>query len=123
MEKRRIIPFDHHDYQCKRIADRLYPIALRILVQITRQIKRIDISHNLLGNDGIVTLLKGLSSLRGRFTSPELGIWGLGEMNLASNGLGDAALDAVLGYVKKDVMVRRVYMQANDIEVSLSTGN
>ena len=33
------------------------------------------------------------------------------------NELGDAGMDAVLGYVKKDVMMRRVYLQSNSITV------
>jgi hypothetical protein len=105
--------------------------ALRILVQITRQIRRLDISHNLLGTDGTLTLLQGLSALRGRYSTPALpgssspsdsGIWGLRELNFALNGLGDAAMEGVLGYAKKDVLLRRVFLQGNEIQVGTRGG-
>lgn len=90
--------------------------ALRILPLVTRQIRRIDISHNLLGSDGVETLFKGLSVLRSRYSSPEA-VWGLTEINLGCNTISDEALDVVLAYAKKDVCLRKVYLQANDIEV------
>ncbi|WWC91520.1 uncharacterized protein L201_006466 [Kwoniella dendrophila CBS 6074] len=95
--------------------------ALRILPQITRQIHRLDISHNLLGSAGTLTLFKGLSTLRLRHSSPELGlgIWGLKEINLGMNGLDDIALDCVLGYAKKDVYLKRVLVQGNEIKLDL----
>ncbi|WWD19464.1 hypothetical protein CI109_103924 [Kwoniella shandongensis] len=91
--------------------------ALRILPQITRTIRRIDISHNLLGSAGTLTLFKGLTTLRSRYSSPEigLGIWGLSELNLGVNSLDDAALDGVLAYAKKDGFLQRVFVQGNDI--------
>jgi hypothetical protein len=92
-------------------------LALRILLQVTRQIRRLDISHNLLGRPGARTLLNGLSTLRSRYSSPELGLWGLKEMNLGCNALDDAALDAAMAYVKKDVCMRKLLVQANEIEV------
>lgn len=92
--------------------------ALRILVQVTRQIRRLDVSHNLLGPEGTLTLIQGLNSLRGRYSTPELGLWGLTEINLGCNGITDAAIDGIMGYAKKDVMLRRVLLQGNDIQVS-----
>ncbi|WVF73126.1 hypothetical protein IAT40_007945 [Kwoniella sp. CBS 6097] len=92
--------------------------ALRILPQITRHIHRLDISHNLLGSAGTLTLFKGLSTLRARYSSDGVsggGLWGLKEVNLAANGLDDAAFDGVLAYAKKDVWLRRVLMQGNSI--------
>ncbi|WWC71833.1 uncharacterized protein I206_105792 [Kwoniella pini CBS 10737] len=92
--------------------------ALRILPQITRHIHRIDISHNLLGSAGTLTLFKGLSTLRLRHSSPELGLglWGLTEVNLGMNGLDDIALDGVLAYAKKDVLLKRILVQGNEIK-------
>lgn len=90
--------------------------ALRILPLVTRQIHRLDISHNLLGLDGVETLFKGLSVLRSRYSSPEA-VWGLSEINLGCNGIDDEALDRVMAYAKKDVCLRKVYLQANDIEL------
>ncbi|WRT70410.1 uncharacterized protein IL334_007408 [Kwoniella shivajii] len=91
--------------------------ALRILPQITRQIHRIDISHNLLGSAGTFTLFKGLSTVRLRHSSPELGLglWGLREVNLGMNGLDDSSFDCVLAYAKKDVCLNRVLVQGNEI--------
>ncbi|OCF32157.1 hypothetical protein I317_07118 [Kwoniella heveanensis CBS 569] len=92
--------------------------ALRILPQITRHIHRLDISHNLLGSAGTLTLFKGLTTLRARYSS-DFGqrgtLWGLKEVNLAANGLDDSAFDGVLAYAKKDVLLRRVLMQGNSI--------
>lgn len=98
---------------------KLIPLALRILAQITRQICRLDVSHNLLGPEGTLILIQGLNSLRGQFSSSDFGIWGLTEINLGHNGITDAAVDALLGYAKKDVMLRKIYLQGNTIEVSL----
>ncbi|WVW85958.1 hypothetical protein I302_107996 [Kwoniella bestiolae CBS 10118] len=97
--------------------------ALRILPQITRQIHRLDISHNLLGPSGTLTLFKGLSTLRLRHSSPELGLglWGLKEVNLGNNNLDDIALDGVLAYAKKDVWLKRVLVHGN--EITLNEGN
>ncbi|WWC64393.1 uncharacterized protein I303_107003 [Kwoniella dejecticola CBS 10117] len=97
--------------------------ALRILPQITRQIHRLDISHNLLGSSGTLTLFKGLSTLRLRHSSPELGLglWGLKEVNLGMNGIDDIALDGLLAYAKKDVLLSRVLVQGN--EITLEDGN
>ncbi|WWD03443.1 hypothetical protein V865_001495 [Kwoniella europaea PYCC6329] len=91
--------------------------ALRILPQITRHIHRLDISHNLLGSSGTLTLFKGLSTLRLRHSSPELGLgmWGLKEVNLGNNNLDDIAFDGVLAYAKKDVWLKRVLVHGNEI--------
>ncbi|WVQ67193.1 uncharacterized protein L199_005388 [Kwoniella botswanensis] len=91
--------------------------ALRILPQITRHIHRLDISHNLLGSSGTLTLFKGLSTLRLRHSSPELGLgmWGLKEVNLGNNSLDDIAFDGVLAYAKKDVWLKRVLVHGNEI--------
>ncbi|GFZ48506.1 hypothetical protein JCM24511_06254 [Saitozyma sp. JCM 24511] len=91
--------------------------AIRILLQITRQIRRLDISHNLLGPPGARSLLNGLATLRLRYSSKEYGIWGLSEVNLGCNALDDGAMDALMGYAKKDVCLRKVLVQANDIEL------
>lgn len=92
-------------------------VAIRILLQITRQIRRLDISHNLIGPPGARSLLNGLATLRLRYSSKEYGIWGLSEVNLGCNALDDGAMDALMGYAKKDVCLRKVLVQANDIEV------
>jgi hypothetical protein len=38
-------------------------------------------------------------------------------VNLGCNALDDGAMDALMGYAKKDVCLRKVLVQANDIEV------
>ncbi|TYJ57189.1 hypothetical protein B9479_002104 [Cryptococcus floricola] len=93
--------------------------ALRILPQITRQIHRINVSRNPLGLAGITILFKGLTTLRARHSSPELGlgIWGLKEINFATTNAEDEALDCVLSYAKKDGFLRAVYMQGNEIRL------
>lgn len=87
-------------------------------MQITRQTRRLDVSHNLLGTDGTLTLIQGLTSLRGRYSTPDFGLWGLTEINLGCNGIEDKAVDAIMGYAKKDVMLRKVLLQGNEIQVS-----
>ncbi|WVQ71538.1 hypothetical protein IAR50_001077 [Cryptococcus sp. DSM 104548] len=93
--------------------------ALRILPQITRQIHRINVSRNPLGIAGITILFKGLTTLRARHSSPELGlgIWGLTEINFATTDAEDEALDCVMSYAKKDGFLRAVYMQGNEIKL------
>ena len=94
--------------------------ALRILINITRQIHRLDISHNFLGREGIATLIQGLTSIRTRYATNGYkdNIWGIKELNLGSNGIDDEALSNILGYAKKDVCLRKVFVQGNVIEVS-----
>ncbi|ORY28163.1 hypothetical protein BCR39DRAFT_535829 [Naematelia encephala] len=101
--------------------------ALRILIHITRQVNRLDISHNLLGNEGIKTLFAGLTTLRARYSVPTGGLvpptpreemWGLRDVNLAFNGIGDQALDVVLGYAKKDGAMRSIWVGGNDIQLN-----
>jgi len=69
-----------------------------------------------LGNDGLAVLLQGLTTLRARYSTAEQ-LWGIRELNLASNRLDDEGLEAVLGYAKKDVCCERVMVQGNDITV------
>ncbi|EIW71098.1 hypothetical protein TREMEDRAFT_28352 [Tremella mesenterica DSM 1558] len=90
--------------------------AIRILPQLSRQIRRLDISHNLLGSTGIKTLFLGLQHLRMRYSTPD-DLWGLKQINLGTNGITDEGLECVLGYAKKDVCMREVLLQANQIEL------
>jgi hypothetical protein len=83
---------------------------------VNRQIRRIDISHNLLGLAGVGVLLGGLSTLRSRYAVAEGG-WGIREINLAANDLDDAALEAVAGYAKRDEWLGKLLLQGNRIEV------
>lgn len=94
--------------------------ALRILIHVNRQIRRIDVSHNLLGSDGLTVLLQGLRTLRLRY-SDDRDLWGIRELNLASNQLDDAAFEALLNYAKQDVCCERVMVQGNRIQVSCSS--
>ena len=94
----------------------LLTTALRILINVTKQTRRVDISHNLLGPDGLSVFLRGLTTLRSRYSTPDT-IWGLRELNLATNGLDDDALEAVLAYAKKDVCLERLMVQGNEIKV------
>lgn len=63
-------------------------------------------------------LLQGLTTLRARYSTAE-SLWGIRELNLASNRLDDVGLEAVLGYAKKDVCCERVMVQGNEISVSV----
>lgn len=92
-------------------------IALRILMQVQANTTRLDISHNLLGTDGVVTLVKGLSHLRQRYSSDTARVWSLKEINLGCNTLGDEGLESILGWAKKDPGTAKVLLQANDIRV------
>ncbi|WVO12783.1 hypothetical protein L204_100391 [Cryptococcus depauperatus] len=87
--------------------------ALRILPQITRQIRRLNVSHNPLGPSGALTLFKGLSTIRTRYSASELGLWGLQEINLAACDINDEAFDSIIAYAKKDVFLRYIYLQGN----------
>ncbi|ORX40767.1 hypothetical protein BD324DRAFT_612053 [Kockovaella imperatae] len=91
--------------------------AIKILLQINRQIRRLDVSHNLLGNEGISVLIQGLNSCRHRFSSTDYGLWGLRDINLGSNSISDESFSALMSYAKKDVFMRRVTVQGNDIEL------
>jgi hypothetical protein len=61
--------------------------------------------------------MQGLNSLRGQYSSPDFGLWGLTEINLGHNGITDAAVDAIMGYAKKDVLLRKLYLRGNNLEV------
>ncbi|WVR07843.1 hypothetical protein IAU60_004886 [Kwoniella sp. DSM 27419] len=88
--------------------------AIRILPQITPQIRRLDLSHNLMGSSGVVALCQGLTTLRARSSAAEgAGPWGLTSISLSTNALDDVALGAVLAYAKKDVYLRQVLLQGN----------
>ncbi|KAI9636616.1 uncharacterized protein MKK02DRAFT_37216 [Dioszegia hungarica] len=91
--------------------------ALRILAKVNRQIRRLDVSHNLLGSEGTLVLMQGLNSLRHQYSTSDLGLWGLTEINLGHNGITDSVVDVILGYAKKDVMMRKVQLQGNRIEL------
>jgi hypothetical protein len=93
-------------------------IALRVLMHIQPNTTRLDISHNLLGSGGVVTLVKGLAHVRQRFSSDTSRVWSLREMNLGANALGDEGLESVLGWAKKDLGTVKVLLQGNDIKVS-----
>ena len=101
------------------------PLAHRILLQITSQIRRLDLSHNLLGSEGTLQLIRGLLFCRARFSSPDLmtdSLWGLIEINLANNGVGDEAMAELMVYAKKDVFLEKVFLQGNDLEVCQMAG-
>ncbi|WVQ77989.1 hypothetical protein IAT38_000070 [Cryptococcus sp. DSM 104549] len=96
--------------------------ALRVLPQITPQIHRLNLSYNDLGPAGTLTLFKGITTLRTRYSSPEhgAGLWGLHEVTLSANLLDDTALDGVLAYAKKDVLLAKIYMQGNQVTLQES---
>lgn len=86
-------------------------------MQVQASTSRLDISHNLLGAEGMTTLVKGLSNLRQRYSADISRAWSLKEMNLGCNALGDEGLESVLGWAKKDHGTAKILMQANDIKV------
>lgn len=89
---------------------------MRILSTVSRQIRRLDVSQNLLGPEGVAVLTNGLSTLRSSSSTHEL--WGLKEINLGSNALDDDGMIKVLNYAKKDVFLSKVLLQGNEITVS-----
>lgn len=94
-------------------------IAHRILLQITANIHRLDASHNSIGTAGAVSLFDGLASARRRFSSnPGAELWGMTEINLARNEIGDDGFTGAMYYVSKDQAMRSLLMQANRITVS-----
>jgi hypothetical protein len=94
--------------------------GLRILNHLQFNTARLDVSHNLLGTGGVMTLVKGLAHVRQRYSSDTSRIWTLSEINLAFNALGDEGLESVLGWAKKDLGCRTLLLQGNDIKVSLT---
>ncbi|GMK57616.1 hypothetical protein CspeluHIS016_0404500 [Cutaneotrichosporon spelunceum] len=90
--------------------------AHRILLQITANIHRLDASHNSIGTAGAVSLFDGLASARRRFSSnPGAELWGMTEINLARNEIGDDGFTGAMYYVSKDQAMRSLLMQANRI--------
>ncbi|KAK4686808.1 hypothetical protein P7C73_g3309, partial [Tremellales sp. Uapishka_1] len=82
------------------------------------QIRRVDVSHNLLGSEGTISLFRGLSQMRQRRNQTHVNeVWGLTEINLGCNSLGDEALDTILGYAKKDVCLRKLLVPVNEIRL------
>lgn len=96
-------------------ADFVIP-ALRILMQVQANTTRLDVSHNLLGNEGVITFVKGLSHLRQRYSSDTSRVWSLREINLGCNAVGDEGLESVLGWAKKDPGMGKLLLQANEIK-------
>jgi len=92
--------------------------ALRIMNHLQANTVKLDISHNLLGTGGAMTLVKGLAHVRQRYSSDTSRIWTLKEVNMAFNSLGDEGLESVLGWAKKDLGLRKLLLQGNDIKVS-----
>ncbi|KAL7418300.1 hypothetical protein Q5752_006756 [Cryptotrichosporon argae] len=96
--------------------------ALKILPQITPRHHRLDVAHNLLGDEGIATLARGLAAVRAGFSrlsaSPGAGVWSMRELSLGSTGCGDAGLASVLAYARKDAGLVKVLVQANAIEMA-----
>lgn len=93
--------------------------AHRILLQITAHIHRLDASHNNIGTKGAVALFDGLASARRRFSSlPDADMWGMSQINLASNDIGDDGFAGAIYYVSKDQAMRSLLMQANRVTVS-----
>ena len=103
---------------CLTIPVKLTCLALRILNHLQFNTARLDVSHNLLGTGGVMTLVKGLAHVRQRYSSDTSRIWTLSEINLAFNALGDEGLESVLGWAKKDLGCRKLLLQGNDIKVS-----
>ncbi|BEI80536.1 hypothetical protein CcaverHIS002_0110650 [Cutaneotrichosporon cavernicola] len=90
--------------------------AHRILLQITAQIHRLDASHNTIGTRGAVSLFDGLASARRRFSSlPGAELWGMTEINVARNEIGDDGFASAMYYVSKDQAMRSLFMQANEV--------
>lgn len=65
-----------------------------------------------------MTLVKGLSHVRQRYSSDTFRIWTLSEINMAVNALGDESLECILGWAKKDRGFRKLLLQGNEIKVS-----
>lgn len=94
--------------------------AASILYSVQPHIHRIDVSHNMLEADGVDMLVKGLTTKRAQFSGPAGVIWGIKELNLGMNHLNDEAFAKVLEYAKKDVMLRKLWVQGNELKVSRS---
>jgi hypothetical protein len=106
--------------------------ALRILLQLSPHIRRLDASHNLLGRDGVRTLINGIWGLRLRNDQSRLRYdetlsdegevgkgWGLTEIALKGNHMDDEGLEQVLYYAKLWKGMRKLWVSGNDIEVRL----
>lgn len=122
-----------------------------MLLQISSDIHRLDAGHNTLGTDGAIALFDGLAAARRRFSAlsrsrsnsgegeilnvsplsvtsrlPEedgtTELWGMTEINLARNGVGDEGMLAASYYVSKDQCMRELLLQDNMISVSDTNG-
>lgn len=89
-----------------------------MLMEIRPHVHRLDASHNTLGTDGTVELFKSLDDKRRRYSAdPSTPMWGMREINLASNSIGDDGLVAAAIYVSKDLSTRKLLMPMNLVTV------
>ncbi|TXT10721.1 hypothetical protein VHUM_02226 [Vanrija humicola] len=89
-------------------------------MDIRPQIHRLDAGHNALGNDGAVALFGGLTTQRMRYRRAEKGepAWGMREVHMPQNNVGDEGLANAVQYASEDEELKSLGMQANGITVS-----
>lgn len=89
-----------------------------MLLSISRQIRRLDATHNDLGTMGCIALFEGLMAVRARFSAQSDDFWGMREINLAANAIGDEGLVAAMFYCAKDMCMKELLLQRNRVTVS-----
>lgn len=92
--------------------------AHRMLLSVSRQIRRLDATHNDLGSMGCIALFEGLMAVRARFSAQSDEFWGMREINLAANAIGDEGLVAAMFYCAKDMCMKELLLQRNQVTVS-----
>lgn len=90
-----------------------------MLIQVTAQIHRLDATHNDLGTVGAIALFEGLKAVRSRLSANLDGYWGMSEINLAANNIGNEGMVAAAFYCARDLCMRELFLQNNSITVSV----
>ncbi|KAL1409014.1 hypothetical protein Q8F55_005838 [Vanrija albida] len=90
--------------------------ANRILQQVTLEKEHLKAPLNALGNAGTVALVRGLEAKRLLFSNDvPTKQWGLVEINVADNDIGDEGLLNAIKYASDDHKMRMMYVQSNKI--------
>ncbi|EJT48737.1 hypothetical protein A1Q1_02282 [Trichosporon asahii var. asahii CBS 2479] len=64
---------------------------------------------------GCIALFEGLMAVRARFSAQSDEFWGMREINLAANAIGDEGLVAAMFYCAKDMCMKELLLQRNQV--------
>jgi hypothetical protein len=79
---------------------------------------KLNMTGNILGNEGMAAFLRGLTLCESKEGSSDQNRTGWEVMNLGGCEVTDAALEEILGYIKKDTGMKTLRLGGNPIQVS-----